>query len=158
VQGKVLIIEGIPTNRIVLKVKLATAFYEVKVLDTIDTLMTQVETFAPDLILLPTDMPGGQTGADMCKRLKANPKTAHISLVVIAPHNDRDTRLSVLRAGADDVLSKPLHSALLLARLRSLIRVAASEEEKKLRPCIRARHCSTRGRDIARCFRHPHRP
>lgn len=132
-QGKVLIIEGIPTNRIVLKVKLATAFYEVAILDNLEGLMDKIQSFAPDLILLPTDMPDNYNGVALCERLKSDPATAHISLVMIAARNDPHTRLAALRAGADDVLSKPVHTSLLLARLRSLIRVAASEEEIKLR-------------------------
>ena len=132
-QGKVLILDGVPTNRIVLKVKLATAFYEVDVSDSSHDFKAQVLASGPDLIIMPDDMSDGPGGIEICKALKSDPETARFPVVIITNQNDSARRIDALKAGADDVLSKPLNNALLLARLRSLLRAAVSEDEMRLR-------------------------
>jgi two-component system cell cycle response regulator len=132
-QGKVLVLDGVPTNRIVLKVKLATAFYDVDVADTSTGFKAKVLASRPDLIIMPDDMPEGPNGIELCKSLKSDPETARFPIVIITSENNSAKRIAALKAGADDVLSKPVDNALLLARLRSLLRAAVSEDEMRLR-------------------------
>lgn len=130
--GKILIVDDVATNRIVLKVKLASAAYEtVQAANGTDALRTARAT-RPDLILLDVQLPD-MDGIEVCERLKADPATRSIPVVMITAFRDPVARLRGLRAGAEEFLTKPLDENLLLARLRSLLRARETEEELKLR-------------------------
>lgn len=130
--GKILIVDDVATNRIVLKVKLASAAYDtVQAANGADALRLAREA-RPDLILLDVQLPDID-GISVCERLKADPATRSIPVVMITAFRDPAARLRGLRAGAEEFLTKPLDEHLLLARLRSLLRARETEEELKLR-------------------------
>jgi len=130
--GKIMIVDDVATNRIVLKVKLASAAYEtVQAANGTDALRIARQA-RPDLILLDVQLPDID-GIEVCKRLKADPATRAIPVVMITAFRDPDARLRGLRAGAEEFLTKPLDEHLLLARLRSLLRARETEEVLKLR-------------------------
>ena len=60
-------------------------------------------------------------GFEICRRLKANPATAHIPLIMLSDYLDDDSRVKGLEAGADDYLTKPFHIIELMASIRSLL-------------------------------------
>lgn len=132
VQGKILIVDAISTNRIVLKVKLASAFYEVIQASTADEASVAALRHAPDLILSSMVLPDGNA-ADLCKRLKRSGQTRAIPVMVVASRPDPASRLGALEAGVHDVMVKPIDDALLLARVRSLIRAHNSAAEWRMR-------------------------
>lgn len=76
----------------------------------------------PDLILLDIVMPG-ITGFETVTRLKADPRTQAVPVVMLTALNDRDSKLRALKCGADEVLTKPIDRAELTARLRNLLRL-----------------------------------
>jgi putative two-component system response regulator len=76
----------------------------------------------PDLILLDVDMPR-LDGYEVCQRVKANPRTRLIPVVIITGEGAPDAKLRAWDCGADDFLSKPLQFIELVARCRSLLRV-----------------------------------
>lgn len=90
--------------------------------------LKRVAEEAPDLILMDVMMPG-LSGFDVCKRLKDNPKTVSIPIVMVTALNDRDTRLQGLQMGANDFLTKPIDEAELLARTRSLLNFKELHDE-----------------------------
>ncbi len=121
--GKILIADDVATNRIVLKVKLASAYYEtVQAANGAETLRV-ARTARPDLILLAADLPD-MSGTEVCRQLKSDPATRAIPVIVISARRDDDRRLDGIRAGADDVCCKPVDELVLLARIRSLLRAA----------------------------------
>ena len=61
-------------------------------------------------------------GFEICRRLKANPATAHIPVIMLSGYLDDDGRVRGLEAGADDYLTKPCHLVALMARIRELLR------------------------------------
>ncbi|MEO8485345.1 MAG: response regulator [Betaproteobacteria bacterium] len=85
-----------------------------------------VET--PDLVLLDVMMPG-ISGYDVCRRIRADPDTALLPVVLVTSLDPHEERIKGIEAGADDFLSKPIHQAELLARVRSLLRVKALQDE-----------------------------
>ncbi|MCL4675717.1 MAG: diguanylate cyclase, partial [Pararhodobacter sp.] len=86
----------------------------------------------PKLILLDMVLPD-ISGIEVCRRLRADPATWHIPVVIITASGDRDSRLRALQAGADEFLTKPLNEVILLARIRSLLRAHETESELRMR-------------------------
>lgn len=131
-QGKILIIDAISTNRIVLKVKLAGAFYEVLQAGTIKEALMVARAQQPDLVLTALSLPDG-TAADLCQHLRKSPHSAHIPILAVGSAPDPATRLATIAAGAFDVMDKPVNETLLLGRVRSMIRYSNTLAEWTMR-------------------------
>ncbi len=78
--------------------------------------------FIPDLIFLDISMPV-MDGLEACRRLKADPATKRIPVVMFTSMTDRESRLKALKAGADDFLNKPIDGTELLVRVANLLKV-----------------------------------
>jgi len=131
VQGTILILDGVSTNRIMLKVQLSAAYYHVVQADGLAGLSALVRRTRPDLIVTAMSLPDGDA-LDLRALLAADAHLAAIPVIAITPQNDRAARLRVLAAGIDDVLSHPLDDVILQARIRSLIRARSSAEDLRL--------------------------
>ena len=188
--GRVLVIEDVATDRIVMKVKLSAAHYDVvQAADAAEGLQL-ARAEAPCLILLsaelgegcaagepastapaavPAPMPSvppwaaaaalsatpgpgpalkptfgdasrvpspaapGMSAQALCRRLRGHPSTASVPIVVTTRRDATASRLALLEAGADEVLTKPLEERFLLARIRSLLRARDEMAELRLR-------------------------
>jgi two-component system sensor histidine kinase/response regulator len=82
----------------------------------------------PDLVLLDVMMPG-MNGYEVCRRLKADPATAPIPVVFVTALSDTEDKVQAIEAGGDDFLTKPFNRPLLVARIRSLLRLKAAGDE-----------------------------
>ncbi|WP_299880116.1 diguanylate cyclase [uncultured Sulfitobacter sp.] len=131
-QGKILIVDAIATNRIVLKVKLASAFYEVLQAGTMADALEIARDRTPDLILSALCLPDGCAGK-LSAALRAAPDTEVVPVIAIAAHPDNAARLSALQRGVQDVLHKPVDDTLLLGRVRSVIRAHNAAAEWQVR-------------------------
>lgn len=76
----------------------------------------------PDLILLDIKMPG-LSGLDVAKKLKSDPASNMIPIIMVTSMDDRDTRLNALQLGAEEYLTKPIDRLELWARVRNLLRL-----------------------------------
>lgn len=130
--GTILIVDDIATSRIVLKVKLSVACYETLQAADGATALAVARRALPDLILLDVMLPD-LSGIEVCRRLKADPATAGIPVVMVTASQSAAARMEALRAGADDFLSKPIDETMLMARIRSLLRARETEYELRLR-------------------------
>jgi len=135
VAGKILIVDNVATNRIVLKVKLASAYYDTLQAATGAEALRMARKESPDLILLDTALPD-ITGHAVCRALKADTLTADIPVVMITAQSDAAQRLEGLRAGAADIYAKPLDELVLLARVRNLMRTRETQEQLGLRDSV----------------------
>ncbi|WP_417257774.1 diguanylate cyclase domain-containing protein [Celeribacter sp.] len=125
--GRILIADSVPTSRITMKVMLNAACYDVFMTSSADDVLHNAATKRPDLIIVDTDL--GDTGAaGVCHLLKADPTLTHIPVAVVGP-DDNEHRLAALRAGAEAYFAKPVDSIELRARVRALLRVAATADE-----------------------------
>lgn len=130
--GRILVVDDIATNRLILKAKLSKAYYDV--LEASSGLEAIEVAFAsqPDMILLDVMMPEVD-GYDVCTILKSDPQTAHIPIVMVTAANKSAERLRGLQSGADDFLNKPINDTELFARVRNLLRVKLMFDELKIR-------------------------
>ncbi len=73
------------------------------------------------------------TGFEVCAALKANPRTAHIPVVIVTSLDQAEDRVKGLESGADDFLTKPVSETSLMARVKSLARLKMVTDELELR-------------------------
>jgi two-component system cell cycle response regulator len=130
--GRILIVDSVPTNRIVLRVKLATAYYEVAQAGSGEQALASLRRTRPDLVIAADNLPD-MSAQTFCARLGDHPLGRRVPVIAIHNHDDPDDRLASLAAGADDVLARPVDELVLLARLRSLLRARDAEAELALR-------------------------
>ncbi|MFK7837235.1 MAG: diguanylate cyclase [Sulfitobacter sp.] len=135
-QGKILIVDAIATNRIVLKVKLKKAFYNVLQVGSMADAMKVARAETPDLVICALELPDGGAAA-LCRALSGHAGTQHIPLIAIGCQTSDAARMTTLEAGVHDVLAQPVNEVLLLGRVRSLIRAhnAASEWQMREDTC-----------------------
>ena len=81
-----------------------------------------VEEFSPDLLLLDVMMPR-LSGFEVCKKLRANPKTKELLILMVTALNEQSDFERGVQSGTDDFLTKPVNKVELLCRIRSLLRV-----------------------------------
>lgn len=82
----------------------------------------------PDLLLLDADMPG-LDGFEVCTRLKSDPVLADVPVIFVTAHSDTQTELAGLAAGAVDCINKPPQAPLVVARVRTQLRLKALTDE-----------------------------
>ncbi len=130
--ARILVVDDIAANLRLLEIKLLNEYYEVAIAASGPEALTTVQRWMPDVVLLDVMMPG-MDGYEVCRRLKAQPGTAHIPVVMITALTDPAERVRGLEAGADDFLSKPVDDATLFARLRALLRMKQVLDAWRLR-------------------------
>jgi two-component system, cell cycle response regulator len=119
--GKVLIVDDVATNRIVMKVKLAAAGYSPMLAADGAACIALALRDHPDLILLDLMLPD-MSGLDVLARLRREPSLRHVPVVMFSASQDQAARSAAFRAGADEFLAKPIDDQTLLARIRSFMR------------------------------------
>lgn len=131
-QGKILIVDAIATNRIVLKIKLSSAYYTVLQATSVAEALKIASQEQPNLVITAFDLPDADAGA-LCAGLSKQEQTARIPILAIGESDDLNARKMMLSNGAQDVLVKPVPDPLLLSRVRSLIREHHSDDEWHMR-------------------------
>ena len=119
---KILIADDNPQNVELLEAYLADVECEIDTaVDGEDTL-AKVASFGPDLLLLDVMMPR-LSGFEVCRKLRANPATRDLMILMVTALNETSDYDRGVQAGTDDFLSKPVNKVELLCRVRSLLRV-----------------------------------
>jgi two-component system cell cycle response regulator len=130
--GRILVVDDIEANVRLLQAKLAAEYYDVL---TASDGLSALEIAArerPDLVLLDVMMPG-MDGFETCRRLKEEPATRHIPVVLVTALDGRGDRITGLEAGADEFLNKPIDDIMLFARVKSLTRLKLVIDELRQR-------------------------
>ncbi|KAA2215151.1 PleD family two-component system response regulator [Teichococcus oryzae] len=130
--ARILVVDDIAANLRLLEARLNAEYYDVALAASGQEALCRAEEWLPDVILLDVMMPG-MDGYEVSRRLKANPVTAHIPVVMITALVDPVERVRGLEAGADDFLSKPVDHPTLFARLRALLRTKQVMDAFRLR-------------------------
>lgn len=129
VQGTILILDGSANNRIMLRVQLTAAWYDVVQGASIGELPGLIDRYQPDAIVTAMTLPDGSALDIPAVLAGTSGFPASLPVIAIAADNDHAARLRALEAGVDDVLIQPVTDALLLSRLRNLIRSRSAAEE-----------------------------
>ena len=90
----------------------------------------------PDIILLDIIMPG-MDGIETCRRLKSDPGTRHIPVIILTAMGDNDSKIGALKAGASDFLSKPVDPADLVVRIKIHLQLREVEDSRKKNEVLR---------------------
>src|SRR5215469_304439 len=130
--ARVLVVDDILSNVKLLEAKLSAEYFEVVTAFNGMDALARIEEHAPDIVLLDVMMPG-MDGFEVCRRIKTNPKTAHLPVVMVTALDQPSDRVAGLDAGADDFLTKPVDDAALFARVRSLVRLKMMTDELRMR-------------------------
>ena len=130
--ARVLVVDDIPSNIKLLEARLVAEYFDVVSASNGQDALARIAEQEPDIVLLDVMMPG-MDGFEACRRIKKNPKTAHIPVVMVTALDQTSDRVAGLDAGADDFLTKPVDDAALFARVRSLVRLKIMTDELRLR-------------------------
>jgi len=122
--ARILIVDDEERNLRLLEAMLLPLGYEVFKASDGEVALSQVHLVSPDVILLDIMMPK-LDGFGVAMRLKGNPETSRIPIVMVTALSETEDRVRALEAGADDFLSKPLDKTELAARVKSLVKVKA---------------------------------
>jgi len=118
----ILIVDDELQNRKLLEILLEHAGYRTRTANDGEDALASIAQHTPDLILLDVMMPG-MDGNQVASRLKADPATSHIPIIMVTALTDRSARLASLNCGAEDFLTKPVDRAELTLRVRNLLRL-----------------------------------
>jgi len=88
-----------------------------------------IEKDPPDLVILDIMLPG-QSGLDVCRKIKTDPKLNHIPIIMISAKSEETDVILGLELGADDYVTKPFSPRILFSRVKAVLR-RNNEEEKK---------------------------
>jgi two-component system cell cycle response regulator len=130
--ARILVIDDIEANVRLLEAKLTAEYYNVITALDGPTGLAMASAERPDIVLLDVMMPG-MDGFEVCRRLKDDPITRHIPVVLVTALDGRADRIAGLEAGADEFLNKPIDDVMLFSRVRSLTRLKAVIDELRQR-------------------------
>lgn len=110
--------------------------YELLLVESGVSLLSNLDHLQPDVILLDVMMPE-LNGFDVCQRLKGDPKWRHIPIILVTALDSKDSLVRGLDAGADEFVSKPVNGSELRARVRSMLRI--KQQHDHLRATLQLR-------------------
>ncbi|MDQ0421623.1 two-component system cell cycle response regulator [Peteryoungia aggregata LMG 23059] len=135
--ARILVVDDIPANVKLLEARLMAEYFDVLTASNGRDALDICDRTQVDVILLDIMMPD-MDGFEVCERLKSNPRTADIPVVMVTALDQPSDRVRGLKAGADDFLTKPVNDLQLISRVKSLVRLKTLTDE------LRIRHYSTR--------------
>ncbi len=130
--ARVLVVDDVPANVKLLEARLSAEYFDVITAMSGEEALAICERAECDLVLLDVMMPD-LDGFEVCRRLKTNPATHHIPVVMVTALDQPSDRVRGLEAGADDFLTKPIPELALIARVRSLTRLKMVTDELRMR-------------------------
>jgi len=128
--ARILVVDDQRANVEMMAEVLRARGYEVLTAPSGDAALAQVRAVRPDLLVSDILMPG-MDGYELCHRLRNDAETTLLPIILVTSLDAQAERVKGLEAGADDFLSKPVNWEELFARVRSLLRVKALQDELK---------------------------
>jgi putative two-component system response regulator len=128
VTGIVLVADDQPANRELMEELLSSEGFEVITVPDGPSALDALVRVHADLVLLDVLMPH-MSGLEVCEKIKANPETYLIPVILITSLSDRQDRINGIKVGADDFLTQPVDRTELVARARSLVKLKLRTDE-----------------------------
>jgi class 3 adenylate cyclase len=129
---RILVVDDTPQNVKLLGDLLTAKGYEVTTAASGEQALESIARQPPDLVLLDIMMPG-LSGYEVCRKIRENPATALLPVVLATSLDPNQERVKGIEAGADDFLPKPVNQAELFARVKSLLRIKGLQDERLAR-------------------------
>ena len=150
--GKILVVDGEPQIRRVLKSALTAEGYLVADAKSAEECFTKLREERFDLVLLDVNMPG-TSGLETCQEIRGR---SDIAVIMLTVRNSEADKIAALDAGADDFVTKPFSTPELLARIRANLRRVPSSSSsgpkliqfEDVEINVATRHVSVRGQDV----------
>ena len=150
--ARLLIVDDDPINRELLGDLLQAMGYRTLAAANGEEAIATAASELPDLVILDVMMPG-MNGFDVCRTLKADPRTESIPVVFVTALSNTADKVRAIEVGGDDFLTKPFSQPLLLARIRSLLRL--SDANRRVEEALRrTRELERRKDDLMRMIVH----
>jgi diguanylate cyclase (GGDEF)-like protein len=127
IQADILIVDDVLENIRLLSNMLDCNGYPTRKATNGTMALTAVETTPPSLILLDIRMPD-LSGYEVCRRIKANPKTAHIPIIFLSAADDVTDKVQAFQVGGADYITKPFHMEEVLARVRHQLTIITAQQ------------------------------
>ncbi|MDO4558929.1 MAG: response regulator [Planctomycetia bacterium] len=145
--NRILIADDNPTNVELMEAYLEGTECELAVATDGQKTLDMVREFQPDLILLDIMMPK-VSGFEVCRRLRDDPATRNIMILMVTALNEPNDIQRAVEAGCDDFLSKPVQQLELLKRVENLLRLRnVTDELERLRMYIASMEDEEEGTD-----------
>jgi CheY-like chemotaxis protein len=115
--------------RLMLRDLFRSAGHEVDLVEDGPSVLQSIQGREPDLVILDHAMPG-MNGFEVCRRVKTNPFTARIPVLMLTAQSTVESKVEGFAAGADDYLAKPFDPRELRARVQALLRLVQRESDR----------------------------
>ncbi|ODN70014.1 PleD family two-component system response regulator [Methylobrevis pamukkalensis] len=126
--ARILVVDDVSANVKLLEARLTAEYFDVVTAASGPEALDFVARSHCDIILLDVMMPG-MDGFEVCRRIKSDPRSAHIPVIMVTALDQPSDRVRGLEAGADDFLTKPVSDLALLTRVKSLARLKMLTDE-----------------------------
>ena len=130
--SRVLVVDDVDANVKLLEARLTADYFEVRTATSGREALEICANERADVVLLDVMMPG-MDGFEVCRRLKSEPRTQHIPVIIVTALDHPSDRVKGLEAGADDFLTKPVDDIALVKRVRNLARLKMLTDEMVMR-------------------------
>ena len=130
--ARILVVDDVPTNVRLLEARLMAEYFQVLTASNGEDALALCADGQCDMVLLDVMMPG-MDGFEVCRRLKEDPATMHLPVVMVTALDHAEDRVKGLEAGADDFLTKPVNDLALVTRVKSLVRLKMLTDDLRLR-------------------------
>jgi len=130
--ARVLVVDDIPANVKLLEARLSAEYFDVLTACSGAEALDICERERVDVVLLDVMMPE-LDGFETCRRIKANPKTHHVPVVLVTALDQVSDKVRGLQGGADDFLTKPVDEIALVTRVKNLARLKMLTDEMLMR-------------------------
>jgi two-component system cell cycle response regulator len=130
--ARILVVDDVVANVKLLEARLSAEYFEVAAATSGPQALDIAQRGLCDIVLLDVLMPG-MDGLEVCRRLKGDPRTAHIPVIMITALDQTADRIAGLDAGADDFLTKPIDEIALITRVKGLVRLKMLTDQLMMR-------------------------
>ncbi len=130
--ARVLVVDDVDANVKLLEARLTADYFEVITAHSGPEALQICARERADVVLLDVMMPG-MDGFEVCRRLKAEPRSQHIPVIMVTALDQPSDRVKGLEAGADDFLTKPVDDLALITRVKNLARLKMLTDEMLMR-------------------------